>query len=246
MRLKLISCEIFFYEVKFLKSLLNNKLDVEFLSKGLHDIKSSDMLKQLQDAVDRNDNSNQYDYILLGYGLCNNGVSGLKSNNIPLVIPRVHDCIAVLMGSLTKYQKYFDEHPGCYYLSPGWVEFGIIDDKKSIQSQIKMNQSYEYFLNFYGEDNAQFLYEQLSAQTNHYSELTYIKTGTKKDSFYKEIAEQEALDKKWDFLIYEGSLCFLKRFLSGDWNDEEFIIINPGSELKPSYDSKVFKKYSIS
>ena len=37
--------------------------------------------------------------IVLGYGLCSNAVLGLKTENATLVVPRVDDCIAMLLGS---------------------------------------------------------------------------------------------------------------------------------------------------
>jgi len=35
--------------------------------------------------------------VLLGYGLCGNGVVGVKSGAHVLVIPRTHDCIAIFL-----------------------------------------------------------------------------------------------------------------------------------------------------
>ena len=36
--------------------------------------------------------------ILLGYGLCGNGLDGLSARHTRLVLPRAHDCIGLLMG----------------------------------------------------------------------------------------------------------------------------------------------------
>ncbi|HZL04222.1 MAG TPA: DUF1638 domain-containing protein, partial [Coriobacteriia bacterium] len=37
--------------------------------------------------------------IILGYGLCSQGVVGLRAEGCRLVIPRVDDCIALFLGS---------------------------------------------------------------------------------------------------------------------------------------------------
>ncbi len=37
--------------------------------------------------------------IVLGYGLCSNAVLGLKTEHATLVVPRVDDCIAMMLGS---------------------------------------------------------------------------------------------------------------------------------------------------
>ena len=241
MRFKLLSCEIFYREAKFAISKSKHDIDVEYIPKGLHDMATEEMFQELQKLVHDSDDLEKYDYILMGYGLCNNGTSGLKSNNVPLVIPRTHDCIAILMGSKEQYKEHFDEHPGCYYLSTGWIERNEIDEKTSIQSQLKMNQSYDYFLHHYGEDNAQFLYDQLSGSTANYTELTYIKTGVEADDSFELKAEKEADESNWNYSVYEGNTSLLERFLNGIWSDEEFIIVNPGDLLVPSYDEKIFK-----
>ena len=41
-----------------------------------------------------------------------------------LVLPRAHDCITLLMGSRSEFESYFQDHPGVYYRSTGWVERG--------------------------------------------------------------------------------------------------------------------------
>ena len=40
-----------------------------------------------------------YEAILLGYARCNDGLVGVTARDIPLVIPRAHDCITFFFGS---------------------------------------------------------------------------------------------------------------------------------------------------
>jgi len=109
MRLKIISCEIFFRELcacwRARRTLL-----ILISCQGLHDIGCESMRARLQAAVDRVE-ERQYDALLMGYGLCNNGIVGLTTKSIPLVVPRGHDCITVFMGSAAKYMEYFNSHP---------------------------------------------------------------------------------------------------------------------------------------
>jgi hypothetical protein len=62
--------------------------------------------------------------VLIGYGLCGNGLVGLKSRQHTLVIPRTDDCIALLLGSYESYIREISETPGTYYLTRGWIESG--------------------------------------------------------------------------------------------------------------------------
>lgn len=111
MRLKLISCEIFYRELCWAVARSPNTVDIEFLPKGLHDIGSEGMSARLQAVLDRVDDP-RYEAVLLGYGLCNNGIAGLRSGKYRLIVPRAHDCITLFLGSSERYLEYFNSHPG--------------------------------------------------------------------------------------------------------------------------------------
>lgn len=118
MKLKLISCEIFYREFSSVIARSPHMVDAEFLPKGLHDIGTAGMRDRLQGAIDRVDSSN-YEAILVGYGLCNNGVVGLTSREKPLIIPRAHDCITLFLGSKERYLDYFPKEPRCLFRDYG-------------------------------------------------------------------------------------------------------------------------------
>jgi len=62
--------------------------------------------------------------VVLGYGLCGNGLHGLKAGRHTLLAPRADDCIALLLGSYQAYRREFDAEPATYWLSKGWLESG--------------------------------------------------------------------------------------------------------------------------
>ena len=86
MRLKLIACEVFYREFNTVVARSPHIVDVEFLPKGLHDIGTAGMQERLQGAIDSIDRC-VYDAILIGYGLCNNGIVGLTGRDKRLVVP---------------------------------------------------------------------------------------------------------------------------------------------------------------
>ena len=98
-----------------------NLIDANYLPTGLHDTGSKLMREAIQQAVNAAEGKG-YEAIALGYALCGTGLAGVRARSVPLVIPRAHDCIALLMGSRDKYKQYFNENPGTYYRSIGWVE----------------------------------------------------------------------------------------------------------------------------
>jgi len=109
-RYKLIGCEILFREICHCASVSKNIIDVVFMQKGLHDVGEEKMSAALQEKIDETD-VNAYNAILLCYGLCNYGTKGLRAA-LPIIIPRAHDCITLLLGSKEKYLDYFHSNPG--------------------------------------------------------------------------------------------------------------------------------------
>ena len=124
MRLKLIACEIMYRELCAAVARSVNLVDVEFLPKGLHDIGQAGMSSRLAEVLAGVDET-RYEAILLGYGLCSNGLVGLAARSIPLVVPRAHDCITLFLGSKERYLEYFQGHPGVYFKTSGWIERGV-------------------------------------------------------------------------------------------------------------------------
>jgi hypothetical protein len=196
MRLKLIACEIMYRELCAAVARSVNQVDVEFLPKGLHDIGQAKMSGRLGEVLAAVDES-RYEAILLGYGLCSNGLVGLAARSVPLVVPRAHDCITLFLGSKERYLEYFQGHPGVYFKTSGWIERGVglhQGDEETTQSQSALRQSYEDLVARYGEDNAKFLYEEL-CNTRHYAGLTYIEMGVEPDDRFRRQSEAEAEER---------------------------------------------------
>ncbi|MBI4582027.1 MAG: DUF1638 domain-containing protein [Planctomycetes bacterium] len=241
MRLRLISCEIFYREMCAAVARSPNLVDVEFLPKGLHDVGSAGMLERLADVVGRVDTS-RYDVILLGYGLCNNGIAGLVAGDIPIVVPRAHDCITLFFGSRTRYAEYFDTHPGTYFKTSGWIERG--EDagelrQLSISHQMGMDMTYDELVAKYGEDNARYLWETLCDTTRHYRRLTFIEMGIEPDDRFEQRTRAEAVDRGWEFEKVAGDMTLLQRLLDGPWNDEDFLVLQPGHRVVARHDDTI-------
>ncbi|MBI3664659.1 MAG: DUF1638 domain-containing protein [Acidobacteria bacterium] len=241
MRLKLIGCEILFRELCAAIARSGNRVDVEFLPKGLHDVGKEEMRQSLQEAVDRVDAS-QYEVILLGYALCGNGMAGLTARSIPLVIPRAHDCIALLMGSHERYQEYFENHPGVYFRSIGWVERGQNLEQLSLETTRKtsgVGGSLEELIARYGEENGRYLYEEFTRYTRSYRQLTFIETGLEPDKSFERQAREEAARRGWRFEKIRGDLGLFERLLAGRWNEQEFLVVPPGWRVAARYDEDI-------
>src|SRR5512138_1949241 len=100
---------------------LPDDVPYEVLDFGLH-LHPTSLRESLQEKIEQL--GSRADVLLLGYGLCSMAVVGLKASTATLVIPRTDDCIGIFLGSCAAYRAQFDQEPGTYYLTKGWIEAG--------------------------------------------------------------------------------------------------------------------------
>ena len=241
MNLKLISCEVFFREMHAAAARSDNRVDIEFLPKGLHDLPSVDMRTRLQDAIDRAD-SKSFDAILLGYGLCNHGLAGVEARETQLVLPRAHDCITLFMGSRTRYRQYFEENAGVYFLTSGWIERGDLSDdlkQASIAHKLGMDMTYNELVDQYGEENARYLHETLCNTEKNYRQITFIEMGVEPDDRFQQESSERARSRRWQYEKVQGDLSMIQRLVDGPWDNAEFLVVQPGHRVIARYDEQI-------
>ncbi|MBU4429440.1 MAG: DUF1638 domain-containing protein, partial [Verrucomicrobia bacterium] len=171
-----------------------------------------------------------FDAILLGYALCSNGTANLKAGSSPLVIPRAHDCISLLLGSRKRYQDYFDRHPGTYWYSSGWIETCLMPGKE------RYEQTLAYYARLYGEDNAQYLMDLQSDWYQAYHRAAYVDWGFPNREREQAFTRKCAADLGWEYDELQGDAGLLQRLVDGEWPEDEFLILQPGqiSEADPA------------
>lgn len=243
MRLMLISCEVLFREMCDVVARSPHQIDVQFLPKGLHDLGGKLMALEIQRMIDAVE-AGAYDAIVLGYGLCGNGLQGITARHTLLVLPRAHDCIALLMGSRQRYLDYFNEHPGTYYRSTGWLERGK-GLKQLTHNTVGMDVSLDDMIAKYGDDNGRYLYEELTRYRNTYSRMTYIATGLEPDNRFEEEARWEAADAGWKFEKLAGDLILLRRLVNGDWKGGDYLLVQPGERIAATHDNSIVRVEEI-
>jgi hypothetical protein len=238
-RLKLVACEIAFREFSALAAESANIVDPEFLPKGLHDLETPDMVRRVQEAVDRAD-PKIHEAVALGYGLCNNGVVGVAAREIPIVIPRAHDCITFFLGSRARYSEFFAEHPGTYFRTTGWSERNFANVEGTIFERLGLNRTFEEYAAKYGEDNARYILEQMGLWQRNYTLLAFVDVGVAGHLAHEERARSEAAEKGWDFERVQGDLGLLRRLLGGTW-DDDFLVVPPGYRIAATNDADIVR-----
>jgi len=225
MRLQFVVCRVMQREAYFCAARSKNVIDIVLMQQGLHE-EPKKLRSEVQKALDRTDDSQGrvYDASLLGYGLCSNGIVGLSAK-IPIVAPRGHDCITLLLGSKDKYQEYFDSHRGVYWYSPGWIETG---DQPGRQRYEQLLKEYK---EKYGDDNAKYLMETEQNWMKEYNWATYIDWGLVNSNEDKKYTKRCAKFLGWKYDELKGNPSLMQRLVDGDWSDKEFLIVEPGQKI---------------
>lgn len=190
----------------------------QYLDYGLHTLPVW-MTPQLQAAID---SAQEPGIILMGYGLCGNGLVGLEAGPHTLVIPRTDDCIGILFGSQQNFLAYHRRHPATYYLSEGWLESGYhpVGQFKEWSEQ-------------YGEERARRVIDQMYG---NYERVMLIAFTADQLARYRPQAQAVA-----DFMgvAYEetiGRPTLLERLIrqieEPGPTDDDFVIVPPGGVVQ--------------
>lgn len=240
MKIRLIACDVFTREMSFATARSEHIFDSVYLPFGLH-CTPNDLRTRIQAEIDAAE-GHGYDCIVLAYGLCSRGTAELVARSVPLLIPRAHDCITLFLGARARYRSEFSGHPGTYYYSPGWiersegdVEQGTIGDKKDRL----YNERYQEYVEKYGEDNAKFLLEQEIGWLSNYNRAVLIDTGIGPTHNYRDFVKNLASSHGWEYEELEGDTDLIRRLASGDWNDEDSLLVRPGERVIESFDEGI-------
>lgn len=242
LRLQLISCRVFEREITALAAAAQTELHIEYLAMALHEQPGQQLHAALQAAVDAVSPA-ECDAIALGYGLCNRGLIGLQARALPVVVPRAHDCLGLLLGSSARYLAELARQPGTYFQSSGWIEHLPADRmlrRLAAGSDEVFSAKKDELVARYGEENARYLLAELANFTRHYQRLAFIATPVAGVAEREHQAAEIARQQGWQFARLPGDLGWLRRLLAGDWPEREFLVLPPGQRIGRRHDGQLF------
>lgn len=237
MRLKCLTCEALARPAYYFAAQSPHQIDVELVRIGLHDTPP-----KLRDLLQQNiDRTQSCEAILLAYGLCGQSTMGLVARQIPLVIPRAHDCITLFLGSRKRYDEQFSQQPGTYWYSQDYIERrdGTSSLSLGLGSEGELVKLYDRYLEKYGKKKADLLMQVMEGWQSHYSRAVYIDVGLGGGKDVAEIARSEADQHGWNFEQMQGDLSLVRRLLFGEWAEQDFLVVQPGQVIRMSFDERV-------
>lgn len=229
-RYRLMACNVLQRELCHVIARARSIVDPEFLELGLHE-KPARLNEAIQARIDaagagRAPGGEAYDAILLGYGLCGNGLSGVTARDLPLVLPRAHDCCTILLGSRAEFLSRFGQRLSASWSSAGYIERGSTQFRSA---------EYAELVEKYGEENAAYIWETLHPELKE-TELRYIETPASRGLGHAEAMKALAKAEGREFILIPGSLRLLEGLVAGDWDEGDYLIVRPGEHIEASYD----------
>ena len=154
--------------------------------------------------------------IVIGYGLCSNAVLGLKTEHATLVVPKVDDCIAMMLGSNAAFAAESEKAPGTYYVAKSYLEEcdTILSDHEKLVAKS-------------GRERAEKMMRLLLA---NYTRIALIDTGRYDLAPYR--ARVAEFAERFDLAVEEvpGTTRILDALVAGGWGDD-FVVAPAGHEL---------------
>lgn len=231
MKFKLISCEVLEREVLHCIDSLDKEIQVEYTEKAAHE-KPELLSSKIQGIID---GSVGFDAILLGYGLCGNAINGLYATHSKLVVPRAHDCCTLFLGSKNRFNELFEGRESMPWGSVGYCEKdGGYLRTSDTGSVIGYNRTYEEYVEEYGEENAEYIWNTIHPKSDS-KDVLFIKIPeTHVQSVFDDFKKEMTADGKI-ITIENGKLTLIQKLLKGDW-DEDFLVVEPGNSISALYD----------
>ncbi len=230
-RILVIACGVLKLDLSTIIKRYDMDIDVEYLDGGLHEVPNQ-LRTLLQERIDEAAATTEYERIAIGYGICGRGTVGLYARNIPLTIPKVHDCIALFLGSDLAYRKEFNDNPGTYYISGGWFEEQVQPQGNKIRAARSQDEAlrkagFDYFKEKYGEQNAQEIARFYNSWQKNYSRAGFIDTGVGNKETYASYAKDLAEAFDWEYKRLPGTHQLLESILTEDKTTDEILYVPP-------------------
>lgn len=213
MKTAVLACNTIRKELLLAEHRVSSGYEIIWLESNLHNF--PDKLRVgMQKGLDSLDG---YDRVLMAFGFCGNSVVTLETHSFELIIPRIDDCISMLIGSISKRAEFSEGHQSIY-ITEGWLR-----NESNIWSE------YEYTVKKYGEKRAQFVINTIYSK---YDLLSIVDTGAYEVDSIVDEAKKIAAKFNLNQNVIPGTTSLLEQLLTGPWDVDKFVTIPPHETVK--------------
>ena len=207
----LVSCGTLEDEVRKVLTGMPNPPRLVFTEAALHDKPTSQMRDALQKELDAL--GPEIRRVLFAYGLCGGAIRGLVTGDFTLIVPRVDDCLPLLLGSREKVSEA-SQVPS-FFLTAGWLKFS--------------NKCYYDTLSHMGERKTAMAYEMMLA---NYKRFLFIDTGAYDLVQAHGDMEDRLRRHRLTADSVPGNLAWLMRLVTGPWPQDDFLTVLPNCQVQ--------------
>ena len=211
MNTAIIACKTISDELRHAMAQTGTDYPVVWLEQGLHNV--PELLRSaLQTALD----GLEAQRVLLAMGFCGNAIRGVEVPACELIIPRVDDCISLLLGSVQRRLAGSQEH-AAYFFTEGWL-----------RGERNIWVEHLHMVEEYGEE----LTEELEKDMfGHYKTLGLLDCGIKPMDELIEGTKMIADGLHLKQRIIPATTRYLADLLTGPWPPERFLTLRAGETI---------------
>lgn len=212
MRCIIISCKTIEKELLAAMEAAGCGWEVRWVESGLHNSPNK-LRRRLQELLN---GCTGADTVLLAMGYCGNSLQGLVTGDFSLVVPRVDDCISLLLGSVQTRLEHASRL-SAYFMTEGWLT-----------GERNIWREYEYTVQKYGDELGREIFD---AMFSHYRTLALVDTGCYDLEAARKETGRIARQLQLEDTVLPGTLSYLQQLLTGPWPDDRFLQVPPQSEV---------------
>lgn len=224
MKTCVIACKTLEEELTCAMRAYDVNLPVFWFESGLHNVPKK-LHSALQETIIKAEEAG-FTRLLLAMGYCGNSVEHITLTSAELIMPKVDDCITLLLGSYKK-RKSLEAEAGTYFMTNGWLK-----------GERNIWKEYEYCIGKYGKETGDEIFQMMFG---NYKRIGIL--DAKASPIEPILAETARIAKElhlsWE--VFEASCDYLLRLLKGPWDEADFLTIEKGSEIRFS-DLKIIEK----
>ena len=208
MKTAVIACKTIEDELNYAMARTGIDYPVFWLEQGLHNVPQK-LCEAVQAAMD----DAGAERVLLAMGFCGNALRGIRVSAGELIVPRVDDCISLLLGSVKRRVEISREY-AAYFFTEGWL-----------RGERNIWVEHQHMLETYGEE----LTEELEkSMFGHYRTLGLLDCGIKPVEPLVEGTKMIADGLHLAQQVIPASAAYLEELLTGPWPAERFLTVRGG------------------